>query len=267
MVNSKLMLTMVGLVLTIVFAPKTFGQTATEYYALKKYRKWGIVAGAILYNRAKLVPQYGEYTFENKPMWGFNAGFEYDFYPDKKWSFVTGFIVAIEPIYKLQYKFKKEDIYPHFTDDWIDSDKMYAMTSFSAPLLLRLNIQVSNKVFINFRTGLKAMYFPSGSASMSVTFHNEDDTESREMFGLRVESPNNSFQGSFVIGAGSSYASKRILLKANIIYVMNFQNAMEGDYLFDNMFVSPRSYGYYKLSGNYLGLLFSASLAKKKDKW
>lgn len=267
MATRKLLLTMVGIILTIVLSTETFGQTSTEYYALKKYRKWGIVVGPILYNRAKLEPQYGEYTFENKPIWGFNAGFEYDFYPDRKWSFITGFIVAIEPIYNLQYKFKKEDIYPHFTDDWTDSDKMYATTSFSAPLLLRLNIQVSNKTFINFRSGLKVMYFPDGFANLRVTFHNEDDTESREMFGLRVESPLNWFQGSFVIGSGISYATKKVLLKANLIYVMNFQNSMEGDYLFDNMFVSPRSYGYYKLSGNYLGLLFTVSLAKKKDKW
>jgi hypothetical protein len=41
---------------------------------------------------------------------------------------------------------------------------------------------------------------------------------------------------------------------------MNFQNAMEGEYLFDNMFMSERSRGDYKLSGNYLGLLFSISL-------
>ena len=258
---------MVGFILTIAFAHNIFGQNTNEYYALKKYRRWGIVAGPILYKRATLEPKYGEYTFENKPIWGFNAGFEYDFYPDRKWSFITELLVALEPAYSIEYSFKKEDIYPQFTDGCVDSDKMYAITSFSFPLLVRLNIHAGNKVFVNFRTGLKAMYFPSGRASMSVTFHNEDDTESREMFGLQAESPYNSFQGSFIIGSGISYALKRLLLKANMIYVMNFQNEMEGEYLFDNMFVSPRSYGYYKLSGNYLGLLFSVSLAKKKEKW
>lgn len=258
---------MVGFILTIVFVSGAMAQSNNEYSILKKYRKWGVVVGPVLYNRAELEPQYGDYTFENKPMWGFNAGFEYDFYPARKWSFITGLLVALEPAYSIEYSFKKEDIYPQFTDEWVDSDKMYAMTSFSVPLLVRLNIHAGNKVFVNFRTGFKAMYFPSGSASMSVTFHNEDGTESREMFGLRAESPYNSFQGSFIIGSGISYASKRILLKASMIYVMNFQNEMEGEYLFDNMFVSSRSYGYYKLSGNYLGLLFSVSLAKKKEKW
>ncbi len=265
--KSGLLKTMVGIFLTIIIASGVYAQADKEYYALKKYRKWGIIAGPIIYNKAEIYPQYGDYTFENKPMWGFNAGFEYDFYPDKKWSFITGFIVALEPVYNIQYSFKEEDLYPQFVGGDTDKDKMYAMTSFSAPLLVCLNIQAGKKVFINFRTGLKAMYFPDGSASMSVTFHNEDDTEAREMFGLRVDSPLNWVQGSFVIGSGISYATKRVLLKANMIYVMNFQNAMDGEYLFDNMLVSPRSRGYYELSGNYLGLLFSASLAKKKDKW
>ncbi len=267
MVNKKIILTVMGFFLTIVFAPTLFAQHTEEYTILKKYRKWGIIAGPTLYNRAKLEPQYGDYTFENKPMLSFNAGFEYDFYPANKWSFITGFIVGLEPAYNIDYSFKEEDIYPQFADDWAGSDIAYAITSFSAPLLLRLNIQVSNKIFINFRTGLKVMLFSPGNASMSVTFHNADNTESREVFGLRMDSPDNFFQGSFIIGSGISYATKKLLFKANMIYVMNFQNIMDGEYLFDNMFVSPRSYGYYKLSGNYLGLLFSVSLAKKKEKW
>ncbi len=268
MVKSKIVLSMVGFLLTIVFIPKLFSQNVSEYYALKKYRKWGIIAGPIIYNRATLDPQYGDYTFENKPMLGFNAGFEYDFYPDRKWSFITGLIVALEPTYNVRINIKKEDVYSYFEEDVLMlDDKYYAMTSFSVPILLRLNIQINKRVFVNFRTGLKVMYFPAGSASLSWTFHNEDDTESREVFGLRMDSPDNMFQGSYIIGSGISYTAKKVLLKANVIYVMNFQNSMEGEYLFDNLFVSPRSYGYYKLSGNYLGLLFSVSLTKKKEKW
>ena len=264
--RSVIITTIVGLVLTIVFAPKVFSQVTTEYYALKKYHKWGIIAGPVLYNRAKLEPQYGEYTFENRPVWGFNAGFEYDFRPANKWSFITGLIVALEPVYNIKYSFKEEDIYPQFKGGDVDKAKMYAMTSFSAPLLIRLNLQIADKMFMNFRTGLKVMYFPSGFASFSLTYHNKDNTEAREVFGLKVESPDNRIQGSFVIGTGVSYALKKILIKANLVYVMNFQNTMEGEYLFDNLFVSPRSYGFYKLSGNYIGLLFIVNLAKRQKK-
>ncbi len=264
MVNRKLKLTMVGIILTIAFVSKVFCQNPEGYFSLKKYQRLGFVTGLTHYNRAKLEPQYGDYTFENKTIWSFSAGFEYDFYPENKWSFITGFIVSLEPAYNIVYHFKKEDIYPQYNDDWEDKALMYAIPSFSVPFLIRLNIQAAKKLFINFRTGVRMMYFPPGYANFSLTFHNADNTESKEVFGLKLNSPDNLFQGSFIIGAGSSYAFKRLLLKMNIIYVMNFQNIMEGEYLFDNLSASPRSYGYYKLSGNYIGLLFTVNPAKKK---
>jgi len=112
MVKSKKILSMMGVFLIIVFTPEVFSQNVSEYHGLKKYRKWGIIIGPTLYNRATLEPQYGDYTFENKPMLGFNAGFEYDFYPDRKWSFITGLIVAMEPAYKIVYSLNEEDLYP-----------------------------------------------------------------------------------------------------------------------------------------------------------
>jgi outer membrane protein with beta-barrel domain len=189
MAHKKIIKTVTLLMLIMITCWATTAQSFDEYPILKKYRKWGITAGPVIYNRAELLPRYGEYTFENKPMWGFNAGLEYDFYPHKKWSVITGLTVALEPIYKVEYTIMDEDIYPHFGEDITDIANDYAMTSFSSPLLLRLNIQVNEKTFFNFRTGLKVMYFPSGSASLTVSYASEDQEEVREVFGLRVDSP------------------------------------------------------------------------------
>ena len=256
-------LTMIWLVLTIVNFTKGYGQTTQGFDKLGIYKKWGVVACPVLYNRAVLEPQYGTYTFKNKPIPSYVAGVEYDFFLAKKFSFVTGGLITLEPIYNIRYIIKKEDIYSNFNGD-TDNVKAYAMHSFSIPLYLRYRTQVTDNLFWNFITGFKAMYFPNGEAYMSIIYHNEDDTESREVFGLRVESSEDPFYGSFVVGTGASYTLKRILLSAKLIYVVNFKNLMEGEYLFDNMFVSPRSYGYYKLSGNYVGLLFSVNLPKRK---
>jgi hypothetical protein len=268
MINCKKIKIIVGIILlNIVFHPGLFAQSNKEYFSLSKFRKWSIVAGPVLYNKAKIYPQYGDYTFENRPIWGFNAGFEYDFYPAKKWSFVTGLILAYEPVYNIHYCIKHEDLYPEYTEDCVDKVKMYANPSFSAPLLVRLNLQVDKNLFANFITGLKVMYFPSGAAAMSLVFHNEDDTEAREVFGLRLESPDNAFQGSYIIGTGISFILDKILLKSNLIYVMNFQNTIAGEYQFGNLFTSPPAGGDYELSGNYLGLLFSVSIANNKKKY
>lgn len=256
---------MVGIILTIVTTISVVAQPRRGLYSkLSRYHNWSIVAGPVLYDKARIYIEYGDYTFSNKNTFSFNAGFEYDFYPERKWSLITGFIVGLEPAYNFSYQIKKEDIYPNFTEDWKDKDKMYSLTSFSAPLLLRLRIQINQNYYINFLTGLKIMFFPPGDAEFLLRFHNEDDTEIREVFGLRAESPDNMFQGSFIIGSGVSYTMKRMLVNTKLIYVMNFQNIMNGEYLFDNMFVSERTYGSYELSGNYIGLLFSVQFTKNK---
>ncbi len=264
--KSGLLKTMVGIFLTIIITSGVYAQADKEYYTLKKYRKWGLVAGPALYNRAEIYRQYGDYTFENKPMLGFNAGFEYDFYPDRKWSFITGLVIALEPVYNVHYHIKIEDIYSHFEEDLIDSFTSYSMSSFSTPILIRLNIQMKEKVFISFLSGFKVKFFPPYEALLIYSISNEDNTESREIFGLNLHSHDNLFHGSFVIGSGISIAMKKVLLKTNFIYVMNFQNTFEGEYQFGNLLTSPPTRGDYELSGNYLGLVFTVSLAKRKDK-
>lgn len=266
MVINRINITMVGIILTIVFPIIVRSQINNEYPVLKDYRKWGIIAGPILYDKAYISSQYGDYSFTNKPIFGFNAGIEYNLHPSSKWSYTTGIIVALEPIYNIQTSIKKEDLYSTYESNVLVDAKMYSITSFSAPLLLKLNILASSKMFLNFTSGMKIMYFPSGDAEFTVTIANEDDTESRQVFGLRLFSPENSFQGSFVVGTGVSYALEKVLLKANLIYVMNFQNTISGEYQFANLFTSPDTRGYYDLSGNYLGLLFSVSLKKSKNK-
>lgn len=259
--------TMVGIILTIVFPLITQAQQIAEYPELNKYRKWAIVAGPVLYNKATITPQYGDYTFKNSPIYGFNAGFEYNFYPEKKWSFCTGFLVALEPVYSVEYRIYNKDLFPETIGDLTNKTKMYSIVSFSSPLLLRLNIQSGNRTFVSLLTGFKVMYFPKGDAEMVHAITSQELSETREVFGLILESPQNSIQGSFVVGTGFSYAMDKVLLKANLIYVMNFQNTISGEYQFANLLTSPDTRGYYDLSGNYLGLLFSVSLKKGKNKY
>ncbi|MCK9291066.1 MAG: hypothetical protein WCR58_10150 [Bacteroidales bacterium] len=251
-----------GLILMAASLRTACSQEQKVYDELSKYSKWSIVAGPVLYDKAYLTPQYGEYTFENIPILGFNAGFEYDFYPDAKWSFITGLYFAYEPVYNLKFTLKEIDIYDHFEEDYSDHINMYANPSFSSPVLLRLNIQSGNRTFNSFLIGFKAMFFPRGEAEMTYAMSSLELSERREVFGLKLESPKNNFQGSFVIGTGFSYALEKVLLKANLIYVMNFQHTIYGEYQFANLFTSPDTRGYYDLTGNYLGLLISIGLKK-----
>jgi hypothetical protein len=264
MVRLIIKIALLSILLSNAFLKTVFSQEQKVYYELSKYSKWSFVAGPVVYNKAELTPQYGDLTFENKSMWGFNAGVMYDFYPDRKWSFLTGLIVAKEPIYSVVYEIDKNDLYSSYTENLTGEAKMYALYTFSSPIIINLNLKTGKRTFTNLSTGLKIMYFPSGEAEYTLAISDEELSDYREIFGLKLESPENSFQGSFVIGTGFSYALEKVLLKANLIYVMNFQNTISGEYQFANLFTSPNTRGYYDLSGNYLGLLFSVSLKKSK---
>lgn len=256
---------MVGIVVSTIFINLPISaQFNKNYNIISKYHKWGIIAGPVLYKKAKLYPQFGNYSFDNKPIWGFNAGIEYDIAPERSWSFITGLILAYEPVYNLHYRIKKEDLYPVYTEDATGDVKMYANPSFSIPLLVRYNYLIRRNSFIYIVTGFKLMYFPNGEASLTLIFRNEDPSEAKEVFGLRLDSPDNSFQGSYVIGSGFAIALNNTFIKTTLLYVINFQNTIEGEYQFGNLAVSLPTRGDYKLSGNYLGLLFTVSFAKKK---
>lgn len=266
MVRFSLKIVVLSILFSTAFLKMSFPQGQRVYSELFKYSKWSFTAGPVIYNKAELTPQYGALTFENKPMLGFNAGVLYDFYPERKWSFQTGLIVAKEPIYSIYYKISHNDLFENYPGDLTDEFKSYALYSFSLPLVLRFNLQTGRKTFASFMTGLKAMYFPHGESEYTYAISDEELSDYREIFGLKLESPENSIQGSFTIGTGFSYTMEKVLLKANIIYVMNFQNTISGEYQFANLFTSPDTRGYYNLSGNYLGLQFSVSLKKGKGK-
>ena len=264
MVRATIKIALLSILLSNAFLKTAFTQEQKVYSELSKYSKWSLVAGPVIYKKAELTPQYGDLTFENKAMLGFNAGVMYDFYPDRMWSFHTGLIVAKEPIYSVEYEIDKNDLYPSYTENLTGKAKMYSLFTFSSPLIVSLNLKTGRRTFANVSTGLKIMYFPSGEAEYTLAISDEQISDSREIYGLKLESPENSFQGSFVIGTGFSYALQKVLLKANLIYVMNFQNTISGEYQFANLYTSADTRGYYDLSGNYLGLRFSVSLKKSK---
>jgi hypothetical protein len=242
-----------------------FSQESTTNSRFDNYYKWGIVLGPAIYDRATISQDYGSYTFKNRPIWSYDIGLEYDLYPDKKWSFTTGLWINKEPVYNIKYRILQKDLYSHFTEDLEDYAIGYAIHTFSVPMLLRFNLRASENIYLNFYSGLKAMYFPPGSSDYGLSISSLELKETREIFGLRMESQDFSYYGSFVIGAGATFLRKKVLLKAKVIYVMNFQNTVDGEYQFGNMFSSPPAHGTYNLTGNYLGFLLTANLKKSKN--
>lgn len=74
---SILTVAVMATMLVTVFPTTVYSQEQKSYYELSKYSKWSLVAGPVLYKKAKLTRQYGDLTFENQPMLGFNTGLLY----------------------------------------------------------------------------------------------------------------------------------------------------------------------------------------------
>ena len=73
MVKFVIKLAVLGLMLITAFLKTVYSQEQKVYYELSKYSKWSFVAGPVIYDKAKLTPQYGDLTFKNKSMFSFNA--------------------------------------------------------------------------------------------------------------------------------------------------------------------------------------------------
>lgn len=240
-----------------------------QFEELGKYSRFGILIGGSLYDNATIKSEYGPLTFKNKLIPSYNLGFEYDFSPERKWSIITGFNCSFEPLYNLKVPFYTNDFDESKTDPDFIEDYAYSLFSFSTPILLAHREKFSNYSFLEFRVGFRLMYYSDGDIIYGYGY--DDNNNHIEVFELRLRNTNTTnIYGSFVFGAGVNLLTKWFLMKINILCNLNFKNPIEGEYLFDNLPISERTYGKYYLSGNYLGLNvvfhFNRDIFKRKLK-
>ena len=251
---------MVGILLTIVTLNKSLAQKPNDFESLAKFRKWTFVAGPRLYFKARTEAYYGDYTFKNRIMPGYQFGVEYEFKPAHKWSIVTGLIITNEPVYSIKYRILQKDLCSHYTEDIIGKFNCSAIYTFSFPILYRLNLPITDRSLITLASGFRLMYFPEGSAYFGQEIHDDSMTKTIEIFGLNLHSQNYSLYESFVLTTGFTFIGKKYLFKPSISTVINFQPTIIGEYQFGNLLSSPPARGSYKLSGNYVSLNLGITL-------
>jgi len=257
---------MVGIILTIVSINEINAQES-DFAVFSKYRKISIFIGPKLYSKARTEVAYGNYSFTNKLIPGLDFGFEYDFHPERRWSLTTGLIITKEPIYNFKYQIFQKDLYPQYNEDWVDKAKSYSIYSLSVPILCRYKFRTSSKSFITLSSGLKLMYYPTGGAYFGFEISNEDQTEIKEIFGLKLNTQDYSIYESFVLNPGFIFVKNKFLFKPSIMLVLNLQNIIEGEYQFGNLLSSPPARGKYELSGNYLAMHLAINFKVPKKKW
>lgn len=226
------------------------------------YRNWSFVVGPVVYDKPKILKNYGPYEFHNKRMFGYNIGFDYHLKTSGMWSFSTGLVLALEPGYRFNTHLKKEDVLSAPKEDLSHLTYSYALSSFSVPILAHYTLRESDKASLGLLAGVKVMFFPPGNLEYASTVSNRPQSEKKKVFGLNLDSPDNSIQGSFILGARYGVRGKKTLWKLSLVRVINVQNILEGDYWTQDLIVTQLSAGKYKMSGNYWGLLCAITLKK-----
>jgi len=264
MINDKITKqAIMGLFFIIAFLASANAQT-DSIKPIKKYRAWSITTGPLMYFAGQTSQESGEYTITNSPILSYTAGIDLRIVSLKKSFFSIGLHTNKEPVFRTHYKIDRKDI-PSFYESGIeDKDYMYSINSFSLPVHYNFTFLTNNNYSLSILTGARVIYFPPGEGSLIVAVNNEDETEIIEIFGIKAKSPNQLFHSSILLGAGIAFPRDKVRWSADLVCNINFKPLMTGEYLFDNLMVSPRSSGKYTLSGNYIGLVFRMNLIKSK---
>lgn len=239
-------------------------QDNLEYKDLIKYGKFGLFVGPAIYQKADVNHNFGKYSVEPKIATSFNAGFDYDFYPDQLWSFQIGFFLGYEPGDYTDIKLPANEVFENSNEE-IFKNREKAHYSLSVPMTIRIQKRLGSNLYGQLKGGVRIMNFKQGVTSSLITYHvGEDDSEGIDVFYMETSTPETNYYGSFLIGGGVSWATKLFLLRSNIMYVVNSQPILTGNYQFVNM-VSGESGGEIKLSGNYFALWLTFHLKRNKE--
>ncbi|NPD47692.1 hypothetical protein [Lentimicrobium sp. S6] len=253
----------ISIILFIFCSLITYAQNKHIYKDLQNYGRFGFLVGPAFYQKAEVKPVFGEYTIEPKMATSFNAGFLYDFHPDKLWSFQTGFYIAHEPADYTDVPLYAHE-YPGLSEDDIISNREKAAFSWSIPMTIRIQKRLGNKLYGQLKGGLRLMNFQTGSTSGSITINSDEESRST-VFYIESRTPETNYYASLLLGGGVSWASKWFLLRTDIMYVVNTQPTLEGRYIFTNM-ISDDSGGEIKMSGNHFALWLTFHIKRSKDR-
>jgi hypothetical protein len=251
------------LTFTIVFS--VIGQENNNFNIFDKYRNYGFSVAPVFFRKASIDRKYGNMILNTNPTFNLTYNIKKYFRKEKEWSYFAGIKLNVISSANNDFILKAYDI--PFDEDYYYEDSQIEHHHYLSGLLgVENKMQISNNLFFNANVSVNVSYLQNGGIYSSVTIADEETQIYRENFALRSYTQDNEIQGSATISAGLYFPLKYFLLQTNVVYNKNFQNILEGEYLFGNLFVSESTRGDYKLSGDYLGLSFTVFLKKSKKK-
>ena len=197
-------------------------------------------------------------------MSSFQLGVKYHFLKDKQWGFNTGISMTLMSQGNFSFSLKEEDVYANY-EGFEGSAKEYGDMYISIPLNVEFKKRIKQKVYFNFNTGINIYFLRRGGVEFIHVLVSEELQEKREGFALYENTQHNQLQVSAIFSTGLYFTLNKFMLQTNIIYNKTFQNLLEGEYQFGNLFVSEPTRGDYIISGDFIGLSTTVYF-KKRDK-
>ncbi len=254
--------------LRVLFLPLvffiSFNSLAQEDDLFKDSGRWMLTFQPVLYQKASITANNDYNSFVNKSMPSANLGFMYRYFETRSWNFQIGFLMGVQPGFNLEFMIDKEDIFLDY--DLTHKEFTYSRFNYNIPVIAEYTNQLARDIFLSASLGFNFLYHAPQFAETGVVVINEDETEAREIFAISTETNNSGLYAQLFFSTGIYIKGKQRLYNMSIIYNKNLGNTFSGNYAFDNLFVSPRTEGEYKLSGNYFGLSISMYLKRHTKK-
>lgn len=218
------------------------------------------ISGA-LYLPAETFVFQGEKELVSLPNYGLQIGFEFDFWPAKRWSIISGFMLFRQPVHHSRFEFSAEELGPQEEEELIARERGTFPTSFKIPLNLRYQSKIGENSYLDFRVGTFFQWLPEANYEFDF-ISGPPEGPSRKLFQLQAGSRERYGQVGFTLSNGIILIKENHLMKLLAGFHFFGRDIFEGEYAFVN--IPQSSSGTYRMSGNHFSLTFVFSWIRNK---
>lgn len=261
----KLIKSSFGIIGLLIFLFIGVISRAQNFDVYDEYKKLSFHTSQILYAPAKTRVIQGPYAITTHPMRGFQIGLRHTFKPYKKLTWYTGLDFDWTPLFYFT-RYVKQEEYPlhnlYNEKDYVKALNERCVLAVPFGLIYKKKVRNNDKMEWVGKAELKVHLFQPGDFSASISTQELDDF-------FTLEATNDVL--SILVPTINLHGGVNYRTKVGIISLMlNIQKGIvpyyKGEYSYNHMAISNRSYGTYTMRADYIGLElgFTPKSSKKK---
>ncbi|MGY6562168.1 MAG: hypothetical protein ACXITV_08675 [Luteibaculaceae bacterium] len=228
-----------------------------------KIENWSFSSGILVFEKSQTLPINGELVVNPKNGVGWNFGVEYDFFPNSKWSLISGTFIEFIPLHDYKVSISPLDHWPNETEP-LKVNFRTNTRNLSFPILVRKSLNFSERSKLNFLLGVNLTW--NGSSLGETFLITHSDFGETRFIHHSIITTNYTWFKTYTLGIALSRNFDRFFIRTNIFYRFSDNNFASGEYSFFNLLKSDESNGKINLSGNNFCLSLSVGLLSNQFK-